>query len=263
MLKYVAHETETHQFVVGGYLEPVPGMVFPKNTVVIPTKKYCDLYFRPEDVEDLEPSMDIAKYKMNPCFVEYWNRAIRSRARNPLDHRAPMEIVRNFGTDPREVDLGPFIQDKTHHIKFLSYLTAKLTIPESMIEKMPIRQNLNTIGVYDEYGEMNPLLVSLNLLYFLSYCMFSTHIVENENLIDELPFNVIWDENIGLIATEPLSHPNPLTIFGVRQGSKAFYMSNVSSIPKTFHMKQVSLNQIGNQYGSTEMIRGGSDNCLS
>ncbi|GBN35409.1 hypothetical protein AVEN_73736-1 [Araneus ventricosus] len=86
MLKYVAHETETDQPVVRGFLKPLSGIAFAPNTVIIPTQNFCDFYFRSFDTD---MTNEYHTYKMNPFMAQYWDLAISRNSKRAYEYRYP------------------------------------------------------------------------------------------------------------------------------------------------------------------------------
>ncbi|GBM12407.1 hypothetical protein AVEN_190116-1 [Araneus ventricosus] len=258
MLKYIPHENLTQQSAIGGFLKPVPGVVFQKYTVIIPDKPFLDEYFRPEDSPN---DLDISHYKLNPCIVEFWNHAISRQSRNSHEERFAFEIIRNLNDDPERVDLGPHLKDVVIQSNFLTLLTSKLTIPKTSINKQSIRKSLDNLSFFKLSERTLTELFSLNMLYYLSNCYFSSHHSE-AGFLDELPYNAIWVEDIGLVATETIGDPMPIVIGGWRRGSKPYYNSVVSIIQKDIVNKQLTLSNLPKQFGSSQRFRGGSLRCL-
>ncbi|GIY64794.1 uncharacterized protein CEXT_420541 [Caerostris extrusa] len=219
VLQHKSFEFETNYQIVGGFLKPTEGVFFKTNTVIIPTRKFFDVTFRPEEVSNTH---HYEMYTMNPRILEFWQRAL-NRHDKQVEDRYKLETARNLSESPKNVNLGPHEgQDKLSK-NALTLITSKLTISEAQIEKQIKHLDKFTLFMIDKEITLADSGLSTNMQFFYSNCHFSEHKYAEGIALDYLMFNAIYVKDVGLVAVEDISHPSPIVITGSSTGTPMFY----------------------------------------
>lgn len=263
-LGYIEHETETEIKFVGGFLRPVKGTFFRRNTVIFPTREFFDSVYRPEDQSK---PLTTSQYKMNPAIHKLIVCLSKPRLDHRWDRRYPIEIIRNlFTNEPVNTGPAPFQSHMFRNV--ISHITAKKSISESQISTQSIHEYLNDLVIYDGHGQFNNLSstnFSLCFKYILANCQFTNHVLGFEDprfFADGLMMNVEWVPDIGLVTTEDIGHVNFLVVHGSSVGSQIYYNAKITSVSKEIVARKFELKDLPSQYALSNAFRGGSDPCL-
>lgn len=270
---HVTHETEMSHEVIGGFLKPAKGVVFKRNTVILPEQRFFDVTYRPEDIaEDREgeiPTVDMLQYHMNPSIQEFMSNMVNRNTRNQ-DSRLMYEVARNLCFPPKEANMGPFAGQDRLMENAVQYVTNKLALSEAQIEKQSIFSHIQTKN-FIFYGgdELIPLAetkLSTCFKYMLSNCLFMGHdlhlIGGGSAVTDYLMFNTHYQKGVGLVATEDIADPIPLIISGNSEASPVYYNVVCSSKKKRFEPVPVRPRDMPEQFSSQRVFRGGSKECM-
>lgn len=266
---YNIHETETSHKYVGGMLKPAKGVVFKRNTVIVPTQTFFDDVYRPQDrsLQEIGPTQ---QYKMNPVIDDLIRSLSVNASETNLDKRYAIEILRCFVGN--NVNTGPADIQSVLLRNVITLIVSKKAISESQIRTQSIYRHLSTMllsinGTLQNVTNIEELSISMQ--YFLFNCYFSHHVIniselseEKLSFIDSMMYNAKWIKGIGLVATEEISDPNYLVVNGTSDGNQAFYNAVITTVKKDILQKNTSLNNLPSQYHLSDAFRGGSPNCL-
>lgn len=259
---YYIHETETSFKYIGGFLKPKPGVVFSKNTVLIPTRHFFDSYYRPEDKRD---SIDI-EYKMNPVIHTLISH-LANLSENNVNRRYPIEIIRNL--THVDVNTGPEPNQMYLLRNVITMVTSNKTVSEVQIQTQSISKCFEDFGIRLEaglknYRKLSDLKeVSTCMKYLFLNCLFTEHAIDKSiSYTDSIMYNTKWIPEIGLVTTEDVADPHFLVIHGYSFGSQIYYNAVVSTVKKDVLQKKTTLKDVPSQYYLANAFRGGSEDCL-
>lgn len=260
----VQHERPTKYLSVGGFLRPSPGVIFSRNTVIVPTQKFFDITFRPED---LQSTGDTEQYQMNPIIVEFMNNSlIHKMDHNGADKRYMIEVIRNLANKPKDVNLIP--ENKNLMKNAVTLITTKLNFSESLIEKQSIYDHMlkNEILVKGTFKKWKDSGLSTCFCYLLNNIMYQSHVLSKptdaNTVTDVMMFNTEFVNDVGLVATEEIANPMPLIVAGQSFGNVPYYNSIVAEVKKEVLQRKVTPRDLPTQFAANEMFRGGNKHCL-
>lgn len=250
-MEYTVLETPMTYEFVGGFWKPVEGTTFKKNCVIIPERTFFDKWFHSGAMDDED-----SKYTMNTHIQEFM-RQVAMRKDYQVNHRYMIEVIRNLSEGGRNVNLGPYeAQDRLMN-KAISLIASKMTLTETRIEKEPFWSYASTFTlVVEDQDTADQEKMSTLMRYMLSKCHFSLHYLDKDQ-VDPIVHNCKYVKSVGLVATEDISHPMPLIIFGFDTTRGEFLDEVINSVPKTILPRRVTLNDIPENYSRKSYMRGG------
>lgn len=268
---HVQHERPTKYHSVGGFLKPAPGVIFPRNTVIVPTQNFFDLTFRSEDMKQVQADQMI--YEMNPIIKEFMNNSLRNKTdANGPDKRYVIEMIRNLANKPKKVNLIP--ENLLLQKNAVTLIASKLSVSESLIEKQGIFDSISANEVLIGGVMTKPLAVkdgdlSVCYCYLLNNIMFQGHVLSRTyagattSVTDMMMFNTEFVKDVGLVATEEIANPMPLVLAGQSYGSVPYYNSVVVEVKKDVIQRKITPRDLPAQFAASEMFRAGTNTVSS
>lgn len=251
--------------LVGGFLKPVKNNIFKRNHVIVPTKYFFDLVYRNEDMATTDIQLT-STYTMSTPIEE----AVRDYATkypNSIDHRHVIEMYRNF-INKENVDPGQ--NQKDEYRKLQALVEINKAESEVYIRSQPVGKTLQDNQIYlgdtpktiTEAIGADRKIWSPHFQYFMNNCLFSEmEIQKNSNKYTScLPFNVKFEDKVGLVATEQIGDPLYLVVDGRTIGSQIYYNAHVSIGQKVIQVPNHSLKDFPEQYALNIAIKEGT-NC--
>ena len=262
-LGYIEIDDVSHVGFAGGFLKPIKGFsVFSRNEVIIPTKKFLDLFLRPSDVQSNEDESKIKNFFLNKR-IENYILEYGSSYPDSMDSRHPIEMYRNFigneiiDSDPKYKDYYPKLQAAVESSKTQSAV---------FIRNQPVMKAMENDFLYVKEGNkdeeikvLNKDKFSLNFSYLLANCLYSEMDIDysSKSYMDRLHFNTIFINDVGLVATEQIADPMYLILDGRKSGNQMFYQAHVGLLQKQVYDVKYSVKDIPKQYILNEAWKGG------
>jgi hypothetical protein len=258
-LEFQQFETPTQNILVGGFLRPVQGKFFEKNTVIFPTQSFFDkTYNGAETTVDDDP-----KYKMNPSIEAYY-RKIAARNSIHVTERYVIEMIRNLSVTPEKIDVA--LQKDSEKEVSKAFLRSKRIFAESMLKDTNwYKKYVSTIDLMefkDTYVKIeNKSTISVSMMYALSYCLLSFQL--QSTIWNPLMYNCRYDPSVGLVTTENVYFPSELVIMGEDHSNNDYVKEVVKEVSKQFTNTILSTKDIPEKFAKQNLLKGsGNAECL-
>lgn len=268
---HIKHETSKKYYFVGGFIKPAEGHIFPTNTVIIPTRKYFDMIFIPNDFVNEEKIPENRVFEMNPAITEFIRQSSLNGDQSKYK-RFCIEMLRNW-TEQEPVTTGPNANQKFMFKNMISLVSSIMHYCKTAIDTQSVKTDFKEFHLRIAKKDNTLAWVPLHeanmsdlMKYFLVNCYMGVQTAPYENnnrfIADNMFPNCVWVEDVGLVSLENISIPNSLIANGQAPTTQNYTNTFVSSIRRTLCNDKVTEKNIVPQYYMENVFRGGQDECL-
>lgn len=273
-MEFIEHDDKTEVTYVGAFLRPARNVVFPSNTVIVPTRDFLDWTIQPAnypaDRRTSPAFQSLGTYELNPVIQEFIRQTSHNKGEMDKYKRLCIEVLRNWTADG-DVTTGPR-ENQSYMLKnLITEVTASLSLCKTTIRTQTIYDvfpnfSLMCKGANDsvEMKRLTEVVMSDLMRYFIVNCYHSTHNTKfNRSVLHDYVFpNCMWVEDVGLVTLEKVARPNFLIVYGNSDGDQIYYNRFVNTVAKKTSTEKITEKDILPPYFMENAFRGGSDKCL-